>query len=237
MAGLLFAHEYKINDFISIRIPTVGEVVDNEDAYFEVVCSIIATPYDMMVQLDDIGIDFTKINDFDLFCLTFPHLQTLDTSLVFGDLDFSKFQSTISKQNGNIVWLNPETGAAIDIAIHNQIAAFLRTMLRIDRKVKRPGNEEARKYMIERARVKQKRQRRRQTKKSNLEDQIVALVNTPEFKYDFVTMRELTIYQFYASLFQVCHKIKYDNTMVGYYAGTVKFEDLPEKDRTWIFAT
>lgn len=237
MAGMLYAREHKINDFISIKIPLVGDVLDNEDLYFEIVCAIIGTPYDMMVQLDDIGIDFTKINDFELFCLTFSRLQDLDTSLVFGDLDLKGFHPAVNKQNGNVVLWNKSSGATIDLAIHREIAEFVRRMLHMERKVKRPGNEEARAYMIERARVKQKRMRRKHVAKSQIEDFIIALVNTSEFSYNFETVRDLTIYQFYASLHQISHKIRYDNSMVGYYAGTIKFEDLPERDRSWIQTT
>ena len=57
MPKLLYADRYQINDKIHVRIPTVGEVLENEDAYFEIVYSIVATPYDMMVQLDESGLD------------------------------------------------------------------------------------------------------------------------------------------------------------------------------------
>ena len=237
MAGMLYERKHRINDFISINIPLVGEVLDNEDTYNEVVSTIIGTPYDMMVQLDDAGIDFTKINDFELFCLLFSNLQNLDTSLVFGDLDLRGFKTAVSEQNGNIVLWDETSGATIDLAIHHQIASTVRNILKIERKTKRPGNEEARKYMIERARVKQKRMRRRNANKSQLEDFILALVNTQEFKYDFETVRNMTIYQFYASFHQITHKIKFDNSMIGYYAGTIKFEDLPIEDRSWIQTT
>lgn len=237
MAGLLYAREHRINDFITINIPTVGEVLDNEDTYNEIICTIIGTPYDMMVQLDDAGIDFTKINDFELFCLMFSNLQELDTSLVFKNLDLKGFRTAISEQNGNVVLWDEATGATIDLAIHHQIAAFVRNMLKMKRETKRPGNEEARKYMIERARVKQKRMKRKRQETSQMEEFILALVNTEEFKYNFETVRDITIYQFYASLHQVTHKIRFDNSMTGYYAGAIKFEDLPKEDRSWIQTT
>ncbi len=64
-------------------IPTVGEVLENEDNYYSMVSMLTAMPIDMMVQLDDIGIDFTTINEWELFLLLFNSLKEQDTSLIF----------------------------------------------------------------------------------------------------------------------------------------------------------
>lgn len=234
MPKLLYADRYQINDKIHVRIPTVGEVLENEDAYFEIVYSIVATPYDMMVQLDESGIDFTQITSFDLFCLLFGHLREMDTSLVFGDLDLTKFRTAVNNQNGNVVLRDEENDIVIDRAIHGQICACLRKLLNIPKTEKTPGNEEARVYMLEKARKKMKRKKRRKQQESQIEDLIIALVNTAEFPYDYMSVRDISIYQFYASLKQVTHKVKFDKTMIGVYAGTVPFDKLAMDERSWI---
>ena len=73
--NLLYKKSYAINDFISIMIPTVGEILDCEDEYYGLVAMLTAMPIDMMVQLDDAGIDFTSINEYELFLLLFRTLQ------------------------------------------------------------------------------------------------------------------------------------------------------------------
>ena len=234
MPKLLYADRYDINDKVYVKIPTVGEVLADEDKYFEIVYTIIATPYDLMVQLDDNGIDFTKISSFDLFCLLFGHLRELDTSLVFGDLDLNKFSVAINNQNGNHVLRDEENDITIDRAIHGQICACLRKLLNIPKTEKQPGNEEGRLYMLEKARKKAKRKKKKQQSESQIEDLIVALVNTAEFPYDYESVKDLTIYQFYASLKQITHKVKFDKTMIGVYAGTVAFDKLSEDERSWI---
>lgn len=238
MPKLLYTDRYDINDKISVMIPTVGELLENEDKYFEIVYTIVATPYDMMVQLDDNGIDFTKINAFELFCLMFGNLREMDhadTTLVFGDLDLSKFNVARNNQNGDFILLDQENDIVIDRAIHGQIAACLRKLLNIPRTEKRPGNEEARIYMLQKARKKAKRKNRQDKKSdSQLEDLIISLVNTAEFPYDYQSVKDISIYQFYASLKQVTHKIKFDKSMIGVYAGTVPFDKLPEDERSWI---
>lgn len=234
MPKLLYADRYNINDRIYVRIPTVGEVLENEDTYYEIVYSIIATPYDLMVQLDDNGIDFTKITAFELFCLLFGHLREMDTSLVFGDLDLSKFKTVINNQNGNLVLHDEENNITIDRAIHGQICACLRKILNIPKTEKTPGNEEARVYMLEKARKKLRRKKRQKQPDSQIEDLVVALVNTAEFPYNYMSVRDISIYQFYASLKQVTHKVKFDKTMIGVYAGTVQFDKLDMDERSWI---
>lgn len=233
MPKLLYADRYNINDKIYVKVPTVGEVLDNEDKYFEIVYTIVATPYDLMVQLDDNGIDFTKISSFELFCLLFGHLKELDTSLVFGDLDLSKFNVAMNTQNGNYVLRDEENDITIDRAIHGQICACLRKLLNIPKTEKLPGNEEGRIYMLEKARKKAKRKKKKQAD-SQIEDLIVALVNTAEFPYDYMSVKDISIYQFYSSLKQITHKVKFDKTMIGVYAGTVSFDKLNMDERSWI---
>lgn len=234
MPKLLYADRFEINDKIHILIPTVGEVLENEDKYFELVYTIVATPYDLMVQLDDNGIDFSKITSFDLFCLLFGQLREMDTSLVFGDLDFSGFRVALNNQNGNFVLRDEENDITIDRAIHGQICACLRKLLNIPKTEKTPGNEEARIYMLQKARKKLKRKKRQKQPDSQIEDLIVALVNTAEFPYDYQSVRDITIYQFYASLKQIVHKVRFDKTMIGVYAGTVQFDKLNTDERSWI---
>ena len=64
--NLLYKKEYKINDSIKIMIPTVGEIVDNEDDYYSLITVLTAMPIDLMVPLDEAGIDYTQINDYEL---------------------------------------------------------------------------------------------------------------------------------------------------------------------------
>lgn len=233
MASKLYQRSIEISDAISIAVPTVGQIIDNEDDYYQVVCMMVATPYDMMVQLDDAHIDFTKIDDYELFILLFENLRAMDTSLVFGELDLSGMKVARFEGTGELILTDEERGITIDRVVHAKLCDSIRGMLHMEKNNKKPGNEETRKYLIERERKRQKRAKGKR-KDSQLENYIVALVNTGEFPYNYETVRDITIYQFYASLSQIAHKIKYDNTMVGYYAGTIKFEDLAPADRTWI---
>ncbi len=231
--NLLYKQEYAINEHIKIRIPTVGEVLDNEDDYYTMVTMLTAMPIDMMVQLDDIGVDFTAINEYELFLILFNALKDKDTSLIFGELDLRPFKSVVNPQNSTIVLRNKETGVVIDRGIQGQIASVLRKIHSLKRNNRKPANQEAREYMLQRAREKMRRRNRR-VNDSQLEELIVAMVNTEQFHYGFEGTRELSIYQFNESVRQVIKKIDYDNRMHGVYAGTVNAKELSQDDLNWL---
>ena len=231
--NFLYQKQYAINDSIHVVIPTVGEVIDNEDEYYGLVSVLTAMPVDLLVQLDDAGIDFTTINEYELFLIMFDGLRTQDTHLIFGDLDLTKFEMTTNPQNGKVILVDRENDITIDRAIHGQIAAALRKIHHLKQNRRKPANKEAKEYMIERARAKMRRNRNRK-QASQLESLIVALVNTEQYKYNYEGTRELSIYQFNESVQQIIKKINYDNTMRGVYAGTLRVKDLNQDDLNWL---
>lgn len=232
--SLLYQNRIPINNKISIVIPKLEEILADEDHYYHLISALTSMPIDCMVQLDDAGIDFTKINEYELFLLLFRGLQTEDFSLIFGDLDLTKFKLCENRQNDTLVLRDEQGDITIDRAIHGRIADTLRRLHHIEKNTKKAGNEEARKYLIERERIKQKRHKRDVATSSQLESLIVAMVNTEQFKYNYETVKSLSIYQFNQSVHQIIHKVDYDNRMRGVYAGTVSVKDLSQDDLNWI---
>lgn len=231
--NLLYQRQYKINDAISITIPTVEEIINNEEEYYALISTITAMPIDFMVQLDSIGIDFTSISEYDLFLLMFETIKSKDTTLIFGNLDLTKFEIAVNEQNGTMVLIDRENEIVIDRAIHNQIAAVLRKMHHIERNRRKPANEEAKKYMLKRAKEKQRRNRNRTTD-SHLESLIVAMVNTEQYKFDFESTKKLTVYQFNECVRQVIKKVDYNNRMYGVYTGHINAKELSQDDLNWL---
>lgn len=231
--NLLYAKDLRVNDKIHVTIPTVGDIIDDEDGYYGLVSMLTAMPIDYMVQLDEWGIDFTEMTAFDLFLMFFPVIQSQDTSLVFGDMSLEHFTRMTNEKNGLQVLVDPVNDIVIDRAVHSQIQSALRKIHHLKKNNKRPGNEAAKEYMLERARVKLQRRRKRQ-QDSMLESLIVAMVNTEQYKYDYERTLGLSIYQFNESVRQIQRKIDYDNRMIGVYAGTVDTSKVDPSDLTWI---
>lgn len=230
--NLLYRRDYPVTDSISVVIPTVGQILDNEDLYNDVVSAFTAMPIDFMVQLDDAGIDFTTINAFDLFIMLSEGLKKVDTSLVLKDINLNEFELCVNNQTKKLVLYNQESGIEIGRREHSQIASALRRINHLEKNRKKPGNDDAKQYMLERMRQKMKRHPR--TEASQLEQLIVAMVNTEQFKYDFESVRNITIYQFNECVRQIVNKVNYDNRMIGVYSGTVNVKELSQDELNWL---
>ena len=229
--NLLYAESIPINEKINICVPKVGDILEDEDNYYGALSMVVSSPIDFMVQLDDAGIDFTTIDDYELFLLTFNGLKMMDTHLLFGNLDLSKFDYEEDEENNMIKLVDKENDIVIDKLIHLRIASVLRKVNHLEKDKRKPGNDEAKKYMIERARKKQSRKRKTE---SQLEMLIVAMVNTEQFKYDFSGTKDLSIYQFNESVRQVIKKVDYEHKMSGVYAGTIDPKTFSQDELNWL---
>ena len=232
--SLLNATSVDIVPNLSIRIPTVGEILEDEDKYYEIVSSLTASPFQYMVQLDDMGIDYTQITDYQLFMMLFPMYAQSDLSLIFGDLDTSDFNVYINQDDDSQVIYSPNNNIIIDELVYNDLAETIRKINLFEKVKSKPGNESARKYLLEKERKKQKRNAKK-PKEPYLEKLVIALVNTSEFPYNYETCMDLSIYKFNQSFKQIQQKITFDNTMIGVYAGTVDTSKMTNKDAlSWI---
>ena len=232
--SLLKASSIEITPKLSVRIPTVGEILEDEKSYYSLINSLTATPFQYMVQLDDMGIDFTTINDYQLFLLIFPSFAKTDMSILFGDIDFSDIEVGTSPQNDSTILYSKNNGIIIDELVYSEIVKAIRKINGLQRENRKPGNDEAKKFRLELERKKQKRNARKPYD-PYLEKMVVALVNRPEFKYNYEQVEDLSIYQFNKSFEQIKTSINFDNTMIGVYAGTVDVNKLKDKSSlSWI---
>lgn len=219
---------------LSIRIPTVGEILEDERHYYNLISSLTATPFQYMVLLDDIGLDFTQVTDYELFMMLFPSFVHDDMSILFGNIDLSDIVSGINSQNGAPILYSAKNNITIDEFVYSQIVETIRKINSIRKDNRKPGNNEAKEFRI---RLERKKQKRNASKpyEPYLEKLVIALVNRSEFKYNYEMVDNLTIYQFNQSLEQIKTSINFDNTMIGVYAGTIDTSKL--KDRSclsWI---
>lgn len=232
--NLLYERWIPINDKIRVYVPTVGEIIDCEDDYYSLVSILTAMPIDFMVQLDDLGIDFATINEYDLLLILFPELKSKDVSMVFGDLDLSGFELMVNQQNSNIVLRDEVNDITIDRSVYSMISNTLRKIHNLERDRRKPANQEAKEYMIKRAREKMRRSKYKH-RNSQLESLIISLVNTEQFKYDFERTRELSIYQFNASVQQIIKKTDYEHLMYGIYSGNISAKDIKSDELVWLY--
>lgn len=234
--SLLLQTQVDLAPGIAIRIPTVGEILQNERLYYQTTYSLTATPFQNMVQLDDLGIDFTTISEWQLFIQTFlayAHSGNL-LDYVFADLQTQGFGIYQDPQTAALYLSNPDTGVQIHESTYLQIVELIRKINLYEHITARPANETARQYLIEKERKRLKRLAKKPPE-PYLEQMVIALVNTTEFPYDYESCMHLSIYAFNQSFKQIQHKINYDNTMIGIYAGTLNARDMKDKSAlSWI---
>ena len=234
IGNLLYKRSVQVTDKIWIVIPKVGEILDCEPDYYSIVSALTAMPIDYMVQLDDAGFDFTKLNDYQLFLMLYDGIKDKEQiGLVFDGFDPSRLERYHDIKTGAPVLYDEENDIVIDRVVHTQIAGILRKIHHLEKNNKKPGNEAAREYMLERERKKQKRRKKRQ-ESSQLEQLIIAMVNTEQFKYGYEGTKELSIYQFNESVRQIQKKVDYDNRMHGIYAGTIDPKNFSQEDLNWL---
>lgn len=215
--NLLKVNEYKVNDKISVHVPTVDEIFDfGDQKYYSTVQTLVATPFDLMVELDDIGIDYESITDYQLFVLMMESIAINedDTTIFFGNLNLKNFQEAVNPKNGEKVLWDKNNDIVIDQMIALEICNAIRKIHFWEAPVGRAGNAEAKRYLIERKR-KTKQRLAKKPYKSFLESMIISLVNTEEFPYNYETVMGLSVYKLNASWRQIQKKKHWDQTMNG----------------------
>lgn len=231
--SLLNQSSIQITDQLSLRIPTVGEVLENESTYSSLVSIMTYTPYQYMVQLDDLGIDYTKITDYQMFQIFFPICAQQDISIIFGDLDLRDIKMYHDNSTNLDVLYSPRSDIKIDELVYCNMARFMRQVNCIKYERKKPKSDHAAKYLLERQRSHLKNlkrmKKRKEFERSELEKLIVVLVNNENFKYDYESVKNLSIYNFYQSFYQIQHQTDFNNVMHGVYAGTIDAKKIQDK--------
>lgn len=203
---------YYINDDISIKQPKLGKIKKyGEKKYFNMVHTLCSVGADLKWQLDDIGIDYTKISDYELFYSILARSYSKeDTKILFGNvLDFSKMRITHDDnidENVMIQVLEDGKQIRIDRFIYSSIVNVLRKMHKIKRNDEVPGNEMTRQILIDDAREEYEENKNKPSK-SYLLPLISTMVNSEGFKRDDNTVFDMKIRAFMDSVSRVS-KIK-----------------------------
>ncbi len=235
----IYSKEIYVTPDLVIHIPTVGEVIKQEEQYLSIVSILTSSPFQYMVQLDDLGIDYSSISSYEMFLLFFPLCAKNDISILFGNIKTDDFNVYTNSQNGTDVIYSPSQSIVIDELVYNKLSDVVRKMNLLKKDRRKPGNGNAQEYFLEKERKRLKRlERNRKSRgysESEFEKIIIALVNNRDFKYDYNSILDLSIYAFYQSFKQIQTNITFNNIMHGVYAGTVDVSKLTDKScLSWI---
>ena len=228
--------DFVVNDKLTLHHPTIGEICDyGEESYYNMVYTLCSTASDYKVFLNDVlHLDFTTVEDFEMFKLVCGNFSKDQTRILFGDcIDFPAMYLVKNEDTGERILVNEENGLIIDDSIYILITDFLRRIHMFERHHDNPGREYTKKWLIEKARKMQKR-RQNKSYESTLVPLISALVNCGHFKYKHEEVWKLPIYTFMDSVRRIQKLKNYDQTMQGVYAGTIDSKKISLESLNWL---
>ena len=229
---LYFGDDYVINAYIKITQPTIGQVVDYGEAqYFSMVHTLTAIPSDMKSQLWDLGLDWTEMDDFELFMMLVQTLAQDKTSILFGDLDFSKLRPFKNNQNGDIVLADKETGIIVDKMIYLRIMSYLRKLHNIKPKVEKAANKMTKKVLIE-----EDRQKILLAKDKPFKSYLLPLISAIKVKQGYTKdyVRNMGLYEFFDEVERAQVINNADHLLSGAYSGMMDLKKVNKQEFNWM---
>ena len=204
---LYFGEPYVIHtsgEDIIIHQPTIGDIVDvGESKVYAVVNVFVANSTMYRVQLWDSGIDWNKVSDFQMFCMLVPNLSVQDTRLLFGDIDFSKFElykkQLPDQEEPSIILFNKEQNIEIDENVYAELSSYIKLLFNVYPKVEKAKGKTTKEWIIEEEKQKLKRDKE-ESEQSTLLPMISACLNHPGFKYKKNELREVGLIEFMDSV-------------------------------------
>lgn len=225
-------NDYYINDKIIIHQPTIGEICDfGEQSYLSVIKTFTSIPVDYIAQLEDANLKYENMTDFELFILLSVNMKQQNTSILFGNIDFTKFEPRLNNSNNEVFLCDKKNEIIIDRYIYDLIVTYLRKSHNIKRNNVICGNLAMREYLIEEARDRMNNQEKF---KSVFKPLISAMINTKEFKYGHGEIWDMKINAFMDSVDRIKIIKNYEQLMSGIYTGNIEYSKIDKSQLNWL---
>ena len=230
--------DYVVSNYIKIHQPTLDEICDyGEREYYSMIYNITATPQSLKVQLWDMGIDYTTITPFELFYnILYKAYPKEKTSIIFGDLDFTRFQVMQRKDDESILLYQviDNQPVSIDEFTYNVIMEYLRQVHIIHKDEKMPANNTTKMILIEDDREEYERNKNKEYH-SQLKNMVSAMINSEGFKYNHSEVWNMKINAFMDSVKRIS-KIKNADLLLqsGYSGFGVNLKEVSNKQIDWL---
>ena len=161
-----------ITKTITVTQPSIGQIeLFGEQKYFNAIHTLTSVGADLKWQLYDLGIDYTEIDDYELFLkLTSQLLKSRKNEITDNiteetkqdllcnplglilNIDLSDYIPCRDTTNDKIILYNKVTDSTIDKAVYLRIVDIIRKMHGLKRNNEMPGNEATKMILIEDAR-------------------------------------------------------------------------------------
>lgn len=233
MRYIIRGDDLVINKNLIVHNPTVRELIEyGEKNYDADVNAITLRPYDACVMLDQMGINYQEIQDYDLFVATIRGTLPHESVLLPG-INFSEMEIGIHPDNGRRILYNPKTSFIFDELMYAQLVEYVRGIHFIRYAVEfDAGNEATRKILIKRMKRAEERRKRTPTT-SQYAPIISSLVNNPNFKYDYASVMDIKVSQLWDAFYHINKFQSYQHTMLGIYTGNIDASKIDKDALTW----
>lgn len=230
--SLYMGDPYVINEHLVITQPTIGQIAEyGEKRYYSMVHTLCAIPSDMKSQLDDMGLDYEKVSDFELFMLLAPTLTPENTHILLGDVNLSALKPYKNPQNDEIVLADRDTGLKIDMLIYERMVNYLRQVHGLKKKVEHAANKYTKRVLIE-----EDRRNIELNKKKPYKSFLTPLVSSVKVRMGYTKdyVRNMGIYEFTddVSRLQVINNA--DALLHGMYSGMIDTKKIDKKELNWM---
>lgn len=229
---LYFGDPYVINENITIKQPNIGQIMEyGEKKYYSMVHTITAIPSDMKSQLFDMGLDYEQLEDFGLFQMLAPTLTKESTSILFGDIDFTKLKVYRNPQNDLKVLADRESGIVIDQLIYERIVNYLRSVHGLKKKV-----EKAKNAMTKRVLIEEDRRNIAMNKNKPYKSFLTPLVSAVKVRMGYTKdyVRNMGIYEFTDDIARLQIINNADALLRGMYSGMIDTKKINKKELNWM---
>lgn len=212
---MYFGLPYEVGNGMTLYIPTIGDILYLPDADITFYGSLniwVSNPTTYRLQLWNAGVDWNKITDYQLFLMLYKGQTPEVTKLLFGDIDWEKFDLYAKNvqqedEDGNLVDTQVVTlyDAEDDIEISEEdyttISEYYRTAFNIHPKVEKAKGKATKEAIIwedEQNLARQKKDGDAPT--SALLPLVSACINHPGFKYNLEQLKDINYVVFMDSV-------------------------------------
>lgn len=199
---MYFGDDYVINNKIIIHQPSIQDFIDseNESDIYSVITPFVSNTTAYRLQLWDMGIDWNKISNIELFDLLLKTEKLEYSKIIFGDIDFSTF-NIYEKQtdNGKVMTLySPVLDIEIDEETMNKMCKYIQYMFNFFP----PEEEFTSSKTLKQDLINKDRQKliQRSKENKNSEQSLLSMIsfylNHPGCKYKKNELREVGYFEF-----------------------------------------
>ena len=177
------------------------------------------------------GLDWTEVDDFELFMMLAQTLTLDKTAILFGDLDFSNLRPFKNNQNGDIVLADKETGIIIDKMIYLRIMSYLRKLHNLKPKVEKAANKMTKKVLIE-----EDRQKILHAKDKPFKSYLLPLISAIKVKQGYTKdyVRNMGLYEFFDDIARSQVIDNADHLLNGAYSGMMDMKKVNKQEFNWM---